>query len=35
MHDVTITGLLRVAVPKPNKRGDTIMAFFDCIATAR
>jgi hypothetical protein len=30
MHEVTITGLTRIAEPKPNKGGNTILAFFDC-----
>lgn len=29
MHDVTITGLTRVARPKPNKGGSTVIALFD------
>lgn len=32
MHEVTITGLNRVSHPKPNKGGNTILAFFDCQA---
>lgn len=27
---VTITGLKRVAKPKPNRGGSTILAYFDC-----
>jgi hypothetical protein len=30
MHDVTIIGLNRVPNPKPNKGGNTILAYFDC-----
>lgn len=32
MHEVSITGLNRVSHPKPNKGGNTILAFFDCQA---
>ncbi len=32
MHEVSITGLSRVAQPKPNKGGNIILAFFDCQA---
>ncbi|WP_040485449.1 hypothetical protein [Lutibaculum baratangense] len=32
MHEVSITGLSRVSQPKPNKGGNTILAFFDCQA---
>lgn len=32
MHDVIITGLNRVSQPRPNKAGNTILAFFDCQA---
>lgn len=32
MHEVSITGLNRVSLPKPNKGGNTILAFFDCQA---
>ncbi|KIN72557.1 hypothetical protein [Sulfitobacter guttiformis] len=28
--DIEITGLSRVVDPKPNKKEDTIIAFFDC-----
>ncbi|MCC5961573.1 MAG: hypothetical protein JJU09_00455 [Rhodobacteraceae bacterium] len=28
---IQITGLTRVAEPKPNKAGDTILAYFDCV----
>ena len=28
--DVKITGLMCVQNPKPNKKGDTIVAYFDC-----
>jgi hypothetical protein len=31
-EQVEITGLSRVAKPKPNRTGCTIIAFFDCIA---
>lgn len=31
MFDVTITGLHRIAEPKPNRANATILAFFDCI----
>lgn len=30
MTHVTITGLTRVARPKPNQGGSTILAYFDC-----
>lgn len=32
MNEVIITGLKRVARPKPNKGGSIVMAFFDCEA---
>lgn len=30
MNDVTVTGLTRIATPKANTGGNTILAFFDC-----
>lgn len=30
MNDVTVTGLTRIAAPKTNPGGNTILAFFDC-----
>lgn len=30
MNEVNITGLTRIAQPKPNRGGATILAFFDC-----
>jgi hypothetical protein len=32
MHEVIITGLNRVSQLRPNKGGNTILAFFDCQA---
>ncbi|WP_145109943.1 hypothetical protein [Cereibacter sediminicola] len=32
MSEVEIRGLTRVARPKPNRAGFTILAFFDCAA---
>ncbi|MES2176019.1 MAG: hypothetical protein V4523_19045 [Pseudomonadota bacterium] len=32
MNDVTITGLNRVRMPKPNRGGSTVIAYFDCEA---
>lgn len=30
MSEVTITGLNRVGIQRPNKSGNTILAYFDC-----
>ena len=30
MHEVTITGLTRIAEPTANRTGNSILAFFDC-----
>lgn len=32
MHEVSITGLTRIARPQPNKGGTIVLAFFDCNA---